>query len=57
MINLELPKKILGEWTTTYPKYADRFFAIEKRLITIGTAYLIVAYTNAIFRPLREQHW
>ena len=23
-------------------------------LITIGTAYLIVAYTNAIFRPLRE---
>jgi hypothetical protein len=34
---IELPKKILGEWTTTYPKYADRFFAIEKRLITIGT--------------------
>lgn len=23
-------------------------------LITVGTAYLIVAYTNAIFRPLRE---
>lgn len=23
-------------------------------LITLGTAYLIVAYTNAIFRPLRE---
>jgi hypothetical protein len=33
-----LPKKIIGEWTTTYPQYADRFFALEKRLITIGTA-------------------
>ena len=34
---VSLPKKIIGEWTTTYPKYADRFFALEKRLITIGT--------------------
>ena len=33
----ELPKKIMGEWKTTYPKYADRFFTLEKRLITIGT--------------------
>ena len=35
---VSLPKKLIGEWTTTYPKYADRFFALEKRLITIGTA-------------------
>lgn len=35
---VSLPKKLMGEWKTTYPKYADRFFALEKRLITIGTA-------------------
>jgi hypothetical protein len=35
---VSLPKKLVGEWTTTTPKYADRFFALEKRLITIGTA-------------------
>ena len=35
---VSLPKKLVGEWTTTYPQYADRFFALEKRLITIGTA-------------------
>ena len=35
---VSLPKKIIGEWTTIYPKYANRFFALEKRLITIGTA-------------------
>ena len=34
---IELPENIMGEWTTTSPKYADRFFALEKRLITIGT--------------------
>ena len=34
---VELPKKLRGEWTTTTPKYADRFFALEDRLITIGT--------------------
>ena len=34
---IELPKKLMGEWTTTHAKYADRFFALEKRLITIGT--------------------
>ena len=30
------------------------YFLFTGGLITIGTAYLIVAYTNAIFRPLRE---
>jgi len=35
---VSLPKKLVGEWTTTYPQYVDRFFALEKRLITIGTA-------------------
>ncbi len=34
---VSLSKKLIGEWTTTYPKYANRFFALEKRLITIGT--------------------
>ncbi|HIJ56110.1 MAG TPA: hypothetical protein HPQ03_08285 [Deltaproteobacteria bacterium] len=35
---VSLPKKLIGEWTTTFPKYANRFFVLEKRLITIGTA-------------------
>ena len=33
---LELPGKLYGEWVTTNPKYANRFFELEKRLITIG---------------------
>ena len=37
-VTASLSKKLIGEWTTTYPKYANRFFALEKRLITIGTA-------------------
>ena len=30
------------------------FFLYTNSLITLGTAYLILAYTDAIFRPLRE---
>jgi ATP-binding cassette, subfamily B, bacterial len=30
------------------------FYLFTRNLITIGTAYLIVNYTDAIFRPLRE---
>ncbi len=35
--SVSIPKKLIGEWVTTSPKYATRFFVLEKRLITIGT--------------------
>jgi hypothetical protein len=33
---LELPEELYGEWVTTNPKYADRFFELNRTLITIG---------------------
>ncbi len=35
---VSLPKKLIGEWITDSPKYYDRFFALEKRLLTFATA-------------------
>lgn len=34
--------------------FCGGFFLVQGNIITLGTAYLIVYYTDAIFRPLRE---
>jgi ABC-type multidrug transport system fused ATPase/permease subunit len=34
--------------------FCGGFFLVQGNFITLGTAYLIVYYTDAIFRPLRE---
>ena len=31
-----LPKNLYGKWKTSNKKYQDRFFKLEKRLVTIG---------------------
>lgn len=31
------PNELVGKWKTTAPKYADRFFKIDREIITIGT--------------------
>lgn len=31
------PNELVGKWKTTAPKYADRFFKIDQKIITIGT--------------------
>ena len=33
-----LPEKIAGEWISDSPKYADRYFALDERLLTFATA-------------------
>lgn len=34
---VSLPKEVCGEWVTTSPRYSDRFFRLENRLITFAT--------------------
>ncbi|MFB3884155.1 MAG: hypothetical protein ACE144_02935 [Thermodesulfobacteriota bacterium] len=34
--NKNVPDHLLGEWTTSDPKYEDRFFEIDRATITFG---------------------
>lgn len=50
---------LVQTWIGLY--YAGRFIALvagfflfQENLVTLGTAYLLIFYTDAIFRPLRE---
>ena len=33
---MALPTHLFGEWKTSNPRYQDRFFKLEKGLVTIG---------------------
>jgi len=33
----QLPKRLIGLWTTSHPKYKDRYFKIETKKIIVGT--------------------
>ncbi len=56
--NRSIPNDLVGVWKTSAPKYADRFFEIEKNTITFGTGegnFEIYAITNIEVEKVREE--